>query len=88
MRKLLMVLSFLALPFLAACEDDATIASRNLSKAADNFEVVRNIVFYNVWTDTEVATVIGVNDGDEIIVRSGKCVSTVRILGIKAFNLC
>ena len=59
MRKLLMVLSFLALPFLAACEDDATIASRNLSKAADNFEVVRNIVFYNVWTDTEVATVIG-----------------------------
>ncbi len=43
----------------ASCEDDATVASRNLSKAADNFEVVRNIVFYNTWTDTEVATITG-----------------------------
>jgi len=47
------------LPLLAACEDNATIASKNLSKAADNFEIVRNIVFYNVWTDVEVATVVG-----------------------------
>ncbi|WP_035920121.1 hypothetical protein [Leisingera aquimarina] len=45
---------------LAACnEDDAVIASRNLSKAADNFEIIRNIVFYNTWTDTEVVSVLG-----------------------------
>lgn len=60
MRKFLLVgLIALVLPFLAACKDDAAVASRNLSKAADNFEIVRNIVFYNTWTDTEVVTVVG-----------------------------
>ncbi len=43
----------------STCESDATIASRNLSTAADNFEIVRKIVFYNVWTDEEVAVVEG-----------------------------
>jgi hypothetical protein len=42
---------FLALSFLAAalagCSNDADIASRNLSQAADNFEITRRIVFYN-----------------------------------------
>lgn len=32
---------------LTACEDDAQVASRNLSKAADMFEINRRIVFYN-----------------------------------------
>ncbi len=32
--------------FAAGC-DDAKVASRNISKAADNFEVDRRIVFYN-----------------------------------------
>ena len=36
---------------LAACQDDATVASYNLSKAADNFEVLRKVVFYNGITD-------------------------------------
>lgn len=31
----------------AACNDDAMVASRNMSKAADNFEIDRRIVFYN-----------------------------------------
>ena len=39
--------------------DDAEIASRNLSKAADNFEVVRRIVFYNGITDTYILTIEG-----------------------------
>ena len=30
---------------LSGCEDDAKIASRNVSKAADNFEVNRRLVF-------------------------------------------
>ena len=44
---------------LAACNDDAQVASHNISKAADNFEIVRQIVFYNTWTDTEVMNIIG-----------------------------
>lgn len=32
---------------LAACSDDAAVVSQNLSKAADNFEINRRIVFYN-----------------------------------------
>lgn len=43
----------------AQCDTDAATASRNLSQAADNFEIMRNIVFYNTWTDTEVVTVTG-----------------------------
>ena len=31
----------------AGCQDDATIASKNISKSADNFEIDRRIVFYN-----------------------------------------
>lgn len=33
---------------LSACDKPADVASRNLSTAADNFEVNRRIVFYNV----------------------------------------
>jgi hypothetical protein len=46
----LAVLGFAALA-LTACQDDATVASHNLSKAADNFEVLRKVVFYNGITD-------------------------------------
>lgn len=43
----------------AECEDDATIAARNVSKAADNFEVNRRVVFYNGITDSYILTVEG-----------------------------
>ena len=45
MCKILTFLSVLLL--LASCEDDATVASHNLSKAADMFEIDRRVVFYN-----------------------------------------
>lgn len=32
---------------LAGCASDADVASRNLSQAADQFEITRRIVFYN-----------------------------------------
>lgn len=35
---------------LAGCEREADVASRNMSIAADQFEVNRRIVFYNTWT--------------------------------------
>ena len=43
---------------LSAC-DDATIASQNISKAADNFEVTRRIVFENTWTGEVMSTIEG-----------------------------
>lgn len=49
----------LALPFLAACQDDADIASYNVSKAADNFEIVRRIVFYNGITGDFMLEITG-----------------------------
>ena len=38
--------ALLALPLLG-CDNDASVASRNLSQAADAFEIQRRIVFYN-----------------------------------------
>lgn len=44
---------------LSGCDTDANIASRNLSKAADMFEINRRIVFYNGITDTYILSVEG-----------------------------
>lgn len=44
---------------LAACDNDATVASRNLSQAADNFEINRRIIFYNVWNGEYMLTIEG-----------------------------
>lgn len=43
---------------LVGCSD-ADIASKNLSKAADNFEVTRRIVFYNGITSDYMLTIEG-----------------------------
>ena len=43
----------------SACSSDADVASQNLSKAADNFEVPRRIVFYNGITDKYILEVEG-----------------------------
>ena len=56
-KKLLLLV--LAIAVLAGCDTDANIASRNLSKAADMFEINRRIVFYNGITDTYMLTVEG-----------------------------
>lgn len=54
--------SFLAVGLIAlsltAC-DDSEVATRNLIKAADNFEVNRRIVFYNGITDTYMLEIEG-----------------------------
>jgi len=44
---------------LTGCGSDASIASRNLSKAADMFEINRRIVFYNGITDSYLLTIEG-----------------------------
>ncbi|MFN2638051.1 MAG: hypothetical protein ABR585_13590 [Gemmatimonadaceae bacterium] len=49
-----------ALFTLTACnEDDADVVSHNLSKAADNFEVNRRIVFFNGITDKYLLEITG-----------------------------
>lgn len=60
MKNLLKSLTILVLALiLSACESDADIASRNLSTAADQFEIERRIVFYNGITDTYMLVVEG-----------------------------
>lgn len=60
MKKLLVTVAmFAAFAGLAGCQDDATVASYNISKAADNFEIDRRIVFYNGITDTYMLTIEG-----------------------------
>ncbi|QLF84632.1 hypothetical protein SEA_GAIL_68 [Mycobacterium phage Gail] len=44
---------------LSACSSDADLASENLSKAADNFEVPRRIVFFNGITDKYLLEIQG-----------------------------
>ena len=57
MRKLFAIL--FVLPLLTACSDDATVASYNLSKAADMFEIDRRVVFYNGITSEYILTIEG-----------------------------
>ncbi len=44
---------------LTACSSDADVASENLSKDADNFKILRRIVFYNGITDGYILTLEG-----------------------------
>lgn len=59
MKKIIIVM-LLLLFVLAGCSD-ADLASENLSRAADQFEIDRRIVFYNGVT------------GDYILTIEGKC---------------
>jgi len=59
MKKLLLPIISASTLFLSACADDADIASRNLSKAADNFEIARRVVFYNGITGDYILSVQG-----------------------------
>ena len=44
---------------LAGCSSDAQVASHNLSRAADQFEIERRVVFFNGITDTYLLTIEG-----------------------------
>lgn len=44
---------------LTACKDDASVVSHNISKAADNFEITRRIVFYNGITGDYMLEIVG-----------------------------
>ena len=55
--KYLLVLA--AMMSLTACQRDADVASRNLSVAADMFEINRRVVFYNGITGEYILSVEG-----------------------------
>jgi hypothetical protein len=55
----LSVICFLFLSGFSACASDADVASRNISTAADNFEVTRKIVFYNGITNQYILVIEG-----------------------------
>lgn len=57
MKKLFSVLAAVAI--LAGCSNDAQVASRNLSQAADNFEIPRRVVFYNGINGEYMLTIEG-----------------------------
>ncbi len=57
MKKSLIAL--LAVAALAGCTSDADVASHNLSKAADNFDINRRVVFYNGITGGYMLTIEG-----------------------------
>lgn len=74
---------------LTACtDDDATVASENVSKAADNFEVNRRIVFFNGITDTYLLEIKGACSIDaeakqlEVICKVGKNKYVKEFLGL------
>lgn len=56
--RILTALSAVLLTALAGC-NDADVASRNLSTAADNFEINRRVVFYNGITGDYMLTIEG-----------------------------
>lgn len=57
MKRALVILATLV-AVLTACSD-ADVASNNLSRAADQFEVLRRVVFYNGITDKYMLTIEG-----------------------------
>lgn len=60
MSKLKMsLLAVASLAVLTGCERAADVASRNLSAAADSFEINRRIVFYNGITGDYMLTITG-----------------------------
>lgn len=57
--KRIIALMLIALVLLTGCEREADVASRNVSTAADQFEVQRRVVFFNGITDTYLLSIEG-----------------------------
>ena len=58
MKKMVIVIVVLGF-LLAGCALEADVASQNVSKAADMFEISRRIVFYNGITDEYILVIEG-----------------------------
>jgi len=58
MKKIIVLLTVVVSVYFSGCTD-ASVASANLSKAADQFEIYRRVVFLNGITDTYILSVEG-----------------------------
>lgn len=60
MKKLIqfIIVALIAITF-AGCMRDATVASHNISKEADQFRVRRRVIFYNAITDVVMFEMTG-----------------------------
>lgn len=58
-KRNILVILFTLVVLVAGCTTNADVASRNLSYQADNFQVMRRIVFYNGITDSYIMTIEG-----------------------------
>ena len=59
MKRAVLIGATVALTLLTGCDRSADVASRNLSEAADNFEIQRRIVFYNGITGQYILEIEG-----------------------------
>ncbi len=59
LKKIMLGVALLVMLTASQCESDANTASRNISTAADAFEVQRRVVFLNGITDTVILLVEG-----------------------------
>lgn len=60
MKNILMIVVLaLSVGVISGCQSDAYIASQNLSKAADMFEINRRVIFMNGITDTYMLSIEG-----------------------------
>ena len=57
--KLFTITTLAMICVLAGCSTDADVASHNLSKAADQFEINRRVVFYNGITADYILSIEG-----------------------------
>lgn len=66
--------------FIMGCQTDADLASKNLAKAADQFEIMRRVVFYNGITGEYMLIIEGklsikadgLDNQLEVTVKTGK----------------
>ena len=73
MKYTRLLLCIAAAMLMAACTNDAQVASANLSKAADSFEINRRVVFYNGINGDYMLTIEGLcakgtNEGDQVTI--------------------
>jgi len=57
--SLLLVALLMGTMFLTGCQDDAQVASYNMVRAADNFEINRRVIFINGITDNYLLEIEG-----------------------------
>ena len=90
MKKLLLIVAVIMITFTMSGCDAADRASDNLSTAADNFEILRKVVFINGITDEYLFAIEGycsieadtVDDQLEVTCETGKGVYEKHFLGL------